>query len=289
MKGTPQTALLTGGTSGIGKAVAKKLAKTGVKLYLSYRDPDKAQAFIDELKALSGNEHIYGLECDLGSLSSVADMANQFLAREEPLDLLINNAGILGQKNRTVSKDGYEMTLAVNYLSTYLLTIKLLPAIRRGAPAKIINVISLFYQSITHEDFPKVIKDFNATEKYDPYRQYALSKLAIFYLTIELSKKLKSELISVNALHPGMVFTRMSKNMSFFSRLRLKLFRTGDWSSPEQAAEKYLHLCSLPQADNVTGRLFSDNHLCEPTPIALNQAYSKTMLDLSHDLVRDYL
>ena len=135
-----RTVLVTGANTGIGRATARVLAARGAKVFLACRSEAKTKLVIDEISAQTGNTHLEFLPLDLGDLSSVRACASAFLSAGEPLHVLINNAGLAGQRGITVS--GFELAFGTNYVGPFLLTSLLLDQLRDSAPARIVNVAS---------------------------------------------------------------------------------------------------------------------------------------------------
>src|SRR5919108_4636385 len=136
-----QTILVTGSTDGLGREVARGLAGAGAAVLLHGRDETRAQSTLDQIREQTGNQRLSFYLADFSSLAEVRQLAERVEADQDRLDVLVNNAGIaLADGERRLSRDGHELTFAVNYLSHFLLTSLLLPMLRRSAPARIINV-----------------------------------------------------------------------------------------------------------------------------------------------------
>src|SRR6266702_4721522 len=139
-----QTIVITGATDGLGRALAGELAAAGAALALHGRDDGKGMATIRDLRQRTGNEKLQWFRADLAALDQVRDLAGRLQSGLDRVDVLVNNAGIgatvPGDGRRMVSRDGYELRFAVNYLSHYLLTRSLLPLLVSSAPARIVNV-----------------------------------------------------------------------------------------------------------------------------------------------------
>ena len=201
-----QVCLITGGTDGIGKAAAFGLAVQGVRLLVHGRDPDKGARAVAELKARSGNPEIEFLQADFSSLAEVRRLAAAVMERTPRLDVLINNAGGIFAK-RTVSKDGYEMTFAVNHLAPFLLTQLLLEAIRNGTRARIVTTASG-----AHRRAKIPFEDLQSTNRYSAMRAYGTSKLANILFTRTLAKRLQGTGVTATCLHPGFVRTNFGRD-----------------------------------------------------------------------------
>ncbi len=163
---------ITGCTSGIGRASALELARRGARLTLFCRNPGKAAALVREIVGAGGIEPRVIL-VDMASLDSVRRAAAEFLQSESSLDVLLNNAGVINRQRRE-SVDGFEEMLAVNHFAPFLLTGLLLPALRRGAQARIVNVASGAYMFVRDMGFD----DIQAERTYRTFKTYGRSKLA---------------------------------------------------------------------------------------------------------------
>lgn len=187
-------ALVTGSTDGLGREVARRLGAEGAHVIIHGRNVERGKAIVDGINAGGmGSARFY--QADFASLAEVRRLAAEILRDYGRLDLLVNNAGIIARE-RQVSRDGYELHFAVNYLSGYLLTYRLLPLIEKGRSPRIVNVSSLAAAAI---DFTDVMIE----RGYSSNRGYGQSKLAQVMFTIDLAQELKDRGIVVQALHPA--------------------------------------------------------------------------------------
>jgi NAD(P)-dependent dehydrogenase (short-subunit alcohol dehydrogenase family) len=240
-----QVILVTGSTDGIGKQTALDLARMGATILLHGRDRVRAETTLDEIVTETGNERLEYYLADFSSLAEVRRLAETIQAKHSYLDVLINNAGIGAgkptKKQRELSRDGYELRFAVNYLALFLLTNLLVPSLHQVATSRIVNVVSL-QQAI---DFNNLMLERN----YDPVRAYGQSKLAATMFIFELAELIelvKDKGITVNCLHPG-------------SRLDTKMVR--EWfgkplGTINQGAEAIVYLATSPRLDGKTGKYF---------------------------------
>lgn len=234
-----QIILITGSTDGIGELTAHNLAEKGARVLIHGRDEKKTARVAEEVRSRSGNTAIEEYTADLSSLETVRRLAENVLANHPAIDVLINNAGIGFSDSREISKDGYELRFAVNYLAPFLLTHLLLPALKQAAPARIVNVASAGQQTI---DFNNVMLEKN----YEAWRAYRQSKLALISFTIEMAGRIAEEGITVNSLHPGTFLrTKMVTNAGI-----------NPMGEPESGAEAVAWLASSPDLSKTTGRYF---------------------------------
>jgi NAD(P)-dependent dehydrogenase (short-subunit alcohol dehydrogenase family) len=195
-----KTALITGSTDGLGRAVARALAASGFMVLIHGRDPQRGEDLEREIRERGGSAHFH--RADFASLAEVRALAGAVRQSHDRLHLLINNAGIgTGDGSgrpapRRTSADGYELRFAVNYLAGYLLTRLLLPVIVAGAPARIVNVASA-------GQYPLDFDNLMLTRAYSGMRAYAQSKLAQVMLTFDLAAQLRGSGVTVNCLHPA--------------------------------------------------------------------------------------
>jgi NAD(P)-dependent dehydrogenase (short-subunit alcohol dehydrogenase family) len=187
-------ALITGSTDGLGRAVARRLAAEGAHVIVHGRNVERGQALVAEIAAAGkGSARFY--QADFASLAEVRRLGSEIRRDYTRLDVLVNNAGVIVPR-RQVSKDGYEMQFAVNYLSGYLLTYLLQPLLEKGTSARIVNVSSLAASAL---DFTDVMLE----RGYSSNRAHGQSKLAQVMFTIDLAQELSGKGIVVQALHPA--------------------------------------------------------------------------------------
>ena len=264
-----QTVLITGATDGLGREVARELARRSARVLLHGRDERKADDVRRAIVEATGNDRIDVMLADLSSMAAVRDLAGQVKQRTDALHTLVNNAGI-GGAPRTLTEDGHELHLAVNYLSHFLLTHELLPLLERSAPARIVNVASIGQAPIDFND-PMLER------RYDPMRAYAQSKLAQISFTFELAERLgDSAGVTVNALHPATLMnTKMVRE--YFGRARTPV---------EEGTEATLRLVIDPELDGVTGRYFDRLRESSAHAQAYDPAARRRLWDLSEELTR---
>lgn len=253
-----QTILITGSTSGHGRALAELLAEKGATVLLHGRRDDLGEQAVREISASTGNDSVRFYRADFSSLDEVRDLAARVQEDQERLDCLVNNAGIgvadSGGGGRMISRDGHELRFQVNYLAPYLLTRLLLPLLVDSGPARIVNVSSAGQASIDFND-PML------EHRYDGLQAYGQSKLAQVMDTIELSGELDPETVTVNCLHPA---TYMDTEM-------IRLAGVNPASTVREGAEATFRLVTEPSLDGSSGLYFDHAH----ESAAHSQAYDE--------------
>ena len=194
--------LVTGGTSGIGRAVAGQLAAQGATVLLTGRNRARGEAAVAEICGQGGSAEF--LPADFASLASVRALAAEVRQRHDRLHILVNNAGFVsGSRTRRLTADGDEETFAVNHLATFLLTNLLRDLLVVGAPARVVTVSSDAHRMVRALDFDNL----QCERRYKPFLAYGQSKLANILFTYELSRQLEGSGVTANCLHPGVVRT----------------------------------------------------------------------------------
>ena len=263
--------LITGATDGMGRLTARRIAARGATVLLHGRDRKKGLEVMAQIRDEARSTDVRYYNADLSSLEEVGAMADDITAREKVLHVLINNAGIgggpRGGKTRELSRDGYELRFAVNYLSHFLLTYRLLPIVTASAPSRIINVSSIGQHPI---DFNDVMLE----QRYDSYRAYTQSKLAQIMFTVDLAAALKGTGVVVNCLHPA---TLMNTNMvhEFFGRTMTRV---------EDGAEALEYVALSEETAGVTGAYFDGTRLSKGGAQAYDPAARRRLRDLSLQL-----
>jgi len=209
------------------------------------RDSEKSRIAFEEIKSASGGKVILKY-VDLASLDSTKKISEEIKSQYNRIDILINNAGLF-KRNSEKSADSFEMTLAVNYFATYALTILMLPLLKKSKQARVINLTSELYKR------GKVNLDNDFTiGKFDGNKAYANSKLLVVYFTKELSRRITSENITVNCVHPGVVGTDVFREYpKWFAKFMNLMI-----SKPTEGAIPSIYLASSEELDNVTGKYF---------------------------------
>lgn len=227
--------VITGATDGIGAETARLLARAGARVVVHGRNREKAERVSSAIGTREAP-----VVADLSSMDAVRAMAEELRTRGEPIDVLLHNAGIFAEA-RTLTADGFESTLAVNHFAPFLLTHLLLQPLRASPQARVINV-----SSIAHNRGALDPHDPTMARGFSPYGAYAASKLANVLFTLELARRLAGSTITVNALHPGVVSTKL---------LRAGFNMEGP-DSHEDGAATSVFLALDPSVARTTGQYF---------------------------------
>ena len=276
MKG--RTVLITGATSGIGRATALGLARQGAALVLIARDRRKGEEVMAAL-LVAGAAEAALIVADLSQQADVRRAAAEFLAGGRPLHVLVNNAGVVNLR-RTVTADGLETTFAVNHLAYFLLTVLLLDRLRQSAPARIVNV-----SSDAHKFGQLDFDDLQNHRHYRAMRVYGQSKLANILFTAELARRLAGSSVSANSLHPGAVATGLGKNNGGWARGLIAVLQPF-FKRPDDGAATSLYLASSPAVDGVTGKYFDRCREKRPSAAAQDQAAAQRLWSVSEQLTQ---
>lgn len=263
---------ITGATSGIGKATTEQLLKQGYELILIVRNISKAQEIFP-------NQNVHIVECDLSDLNSVKMAVAEIKSKFTHIDVLINNAG--GAFNSyQKSKQGYELTFAMNHLGHFLLTTELIEYLKNG---RIINV-----SSVAHSMNQFNILEIANPSKFGYMKSYGDAKLCNIYFTQSLHEEYNRALnICSYALHPGVVATSFGDTLPGFLK--------GGWElikplikTPNEGASTSIYLATENGIENLSGKYFKNCKLAKPNKITLNQKNQKDLWELSEKLVKDY-
>jgi len=255
--------VVTGATSGIGRATAIGLAKLGARVVIVARNPSKAEAVVAEIAAIPGAPAAEIVLADLTEMQQVRRASDEIRARFDRVDVLINNAGGMFDTYHA-SSDGIEDAYAVNHLAIFLLTLSLYPSLKQAPHPRVVIV-----SSNLHEKAPYV-RDYRSlvAPRYAWTKIYAQTKLRTMIVTRALSERWKHDGITVNSLHPGLVDTGLMSGWD--NQLMKAVFKVVQpfFMSPERGARTSIFLATDPSVAGVTGTYFDR---CKPhrhNPIA---------------------
>lgn len=244
--------LITGGTSGIGRATAEALARQGATTLIVGRYRETGEAAVTALKASSGNHAIAFFPADLSSQAEIRHLAQEVQGQYPHLHVLMNNVGNV-QPERTQTVDGLELTFALNVVAPFLLTNLLFPVLQASAPARIINVSSMVYRYGAGLD----VDDWSSRHAYRPMQVYSQAKFANLLLTYECARRLAGTGVTVNAVDPGFTIRLPAPGQahSWSQRLAWPVLKLGSAILTEQrAAQSSVYVASSPALEGVSGK-----------------------------------
>jgi NAD(P)-dependent dehydrogenase (short-subunit alcohol dehydrogenase family) len=272
-----RTVLVTGATSGIGKATAAGLAAMGAHLAITGRDRERTEAAAGEIRAAGGGGQVDVFVADMSARSDIRRLADEVLQRLPRLDVLVNNVG--GYWNtRRVTADGLEHTFALNHLAPFVLTNLLLDRLKDSAPARVVTV-----SSHAHAGGRIDFDDLQGERSYSGARAYNQSKLANVLFTYELARRLEGTSVTANALHPGVVRTSFgAEDPARAQRLLVPLLRPF-MKSTAQGAATSIHVASARELDETTGCYFVHSRTRRSSEASYDQATAARLWQVSAD------
>jgi retinol dehydrogenase-12 len=254
--------LVTGANTGIGRATATELARRGARVLMACRSPERSQPILDEIKRETGNDTVELIDLDLASFASIRRAADALLARDLPLHVLINNAGVVA---RGLTADGFELVFGVNHLGHFLLTNLLLQRLRASAPARVVTVSSQAHYQARGIDFEAVRR---STASITAVREYEVSKLANVLFSAELARRTAGSGVSTYALHPGVIASEIWRRLPWPVRpIALSFMK-----SVQDGARTSLDCATNPARAAETGLYYDECAPKEPSPLAHDTA-----------------
>jgi len=273
-----KTAVITGATSGIGRATAVELARRGARLLLVGRNETRAKETLDAIRAAAPKCDAEVIRGDFAAQAEVRRVGEELAKRVDALDLLINNHGVTLMKRET-TPDGFEATFAINHLGYFHLTGILLPKLRATKGARIVSVASE-----AHKFGALDLADLHSEKKYAAMRVYGKSKSANIHFTRELARRYGSADLTINCVHPGGVSTNLGAGQGGAAMKALHKLIMLFIGTPEEGAETSLYAATSPDAAGRSGAYYSDCKLKEPAPHCRDDATAKRLWDVSERL-----
>jgi NAD(P)-dependent dehydrogenase (short-subunit alcohol dehydrogenase family) len=268
--------VVTGVTSGIGKALAADLAKTGETLVLVARDADRGSATRGEIELATQNPNVDLQLCDLSILSSVRNLAEILKSKYETIDVLINNASVYKRK-RMVTVDGFEEMVAANHLGPFLLTNlileKLQAAVQVNGSARVLNITA-------PSTVPLKFDDLHGERNFNSLNAFGATKMANLLFTCELARRLENTGITVNAIHPGLARSGLMKESFFLIRLLTRLTSP----TPERVTGPILQAAVAPEFEKTTGKFLHNGKEIEAPAFAHDRDAQQRLWEISEQL-----
>jgi NAD(P)-dependent dehydrogenase (short-subunit alcohol dehydrogenase family) len=252
------TFLVTGANAGIGYATAQGLAARGGRVHVACRSREKGEAAAAAIAAAANSDQVTVLQLDLADLASVRRCAADFVARGEPLHVLINNAGVGGARGQTA--DGFEIHFGINHLGHFALTQALLPLLRESAPARIVSVASDAHYQAKGINFEELR---NRTKGITGLPEYAVSKLCNVLFAAELGRRLAGTGVTAYSLHPGVVASEIWRRVPWPARQLM----TRRMLTIEQGARTSLYCATSPEVAQISGKYYDRCRETEPSKV----------------------
>jgi NAD(P)-dependent dehydrogenase (short-subunit alcohol dehydrogenase family) len=272
-----KTAVITGGTSGIGRATAVELARRGARLLLVGRNEERASETLAAIRAAAPKTDAEVIRGDFAAQAEVRRVGEELAKRVDALDLLINNHGVT-LMSRSTTPDGYESTFAINHLGYFHLTGLLLPKLRATPGARIVSVASE-----AHRFGALDLDDLHSVRKYGAMNVYGKSKSANIHFTRELARRYASPQLTINCVHPGGVATNLGagngRGWDLVHRVIMRFMKT-----PEEGAQTSLYAATAPEVAGVSGAYYADCKPKQPAAHCRDDATARRLWAISEEL-----
>ena len=281
MSATPdlqgKVCVVTGASSGIGRAAALALARLGATVALVCRNRERAEETQATIRTQTGNDAVNFFLADLSSQDQIRRLAQELLSRYPHIHVLINNAGIINL-NRSTTVDGIEAVFAINHLAYFLFTNLLLERLIASKPSRIINVASGAHRWGTLD-----FSDLQNERRYRPFEVYGQSKLCNILFTRELARRISGTGVTANCLHPGGVATGLGWNNGWWAVLIAKALRPF-LRTAEQGADTVVYVATSPVGDGMSGKYFDNRRERQPSPAAQDDTVAQRLWQISAEL-----
>ncbi|KAJ3034222.1 hypothetical protein HDV00_005269 [Rhizophlyctis rosea] len=285
---TGKVAIVTGASSGLGKITALELARKGAHVILANRSEEKSLPIVAEIKEKTGNQNVEFLSLDLASLAACKAFVKAFKAKNLPLHLLVNNAGIMALPQWTPSKDGIELQFASNHMGHFLITRELLPNLEKNQPSRVVNLSSMGH-NYTYKD-GIAFDHINDPNYYFSWQAYGQSKLANILFTRELQRYVEERghtRLYVNAVHPGVVTTNLFAGSHYVPGFVNSLLSSIS-TPPEKGALTQLYAATSEdiETNSYKGQYFVPvAQLSKPSTFGLDDALAKKLWEYSEKVL----
>lgn len=274
-----RVAVVTGGTSGIGREVAIGLASRGATTVIVGRGAERVPRIAAEVAEATGNRSVESVAVmDLALRSDTEAAARALLQRYPRIHILVNNAGAYFARRETTA-EGLERTFALNVLSPFLLTLRLTARLIESAPARVVNV-----SSAAHAGPAVDFSDLQSVHHYSGFRVYGRSKLALLLLTREFARRLAGTGVTVNAVHPGFVASGFGRNNGGGVAVGLGIAKFLFAKSPRRGAAVPLFAATDPSVASLTGRYLSGHRVNPGSAASQDMEAARRLYDACRDL-----
>ncbi len=268
------TVVITGATSGIGRAAAEEMAASGWTVVLVARDGERGETARSEIADATGNSRVHLELCDLSSQAQIRSLADRLLTRFPVIKVLVNNAGLTMAEHK-LTEDGLEYTFAVNHLAPFLLTNLLLDRLKESAPARVVTV-----SSDAHNGATIPFDNLNGEQGYAPWAVYGWTKLANILFTTELANRLGRSGVTATCLHPGVVATGFGRTAPFVIKA-FQVIARPFLLDAGKGADTLVWLSTSPEVEGDSGGYYVKRRLTEPSRAARDQAAARRLWQTS--------
>jgi len=273
-----RTFFVTGANSGIGRALVEALARQGGNVVLASRSEERTRPVLQEIRTRYPGVDARFVRIDVSDLTSVRLAADAFLATGQPIDVLVNNAGIAG--TRDLSPQGYDRTYATNHLGPFLLTNLLLPSIRASSQGRIVNVSSVAHFQVKRLDWSGLAR--RTSPKRSGFSDYAMTKLMNVLHAKELARRLTGTRVTTYSLHPGAVASNIWRAIPQPFQWLMKQFML----SNEEGARTPLYCATAPELASSTGRFYDKCREVAPNRLAEDASLAKELWIRTEEAVK---
>jgi NAD(P)-dependent dehydrogenase (short-subunit alcohol dehydrogenase family) len=275
---TDRTFIVTGGNTGIGKAIAQALAAAHAHVVITSRDPDKGAQALADIQQAFPHANVELVVGDLSTIASTHQLADTLLEGFPNSAVLINNAGVW-MLRKQINPDQLEYSFMVNHLAPFILSNQLLPHLKANAPARIVNVNAGLY-AMGKLDLDKTPYGYD----FSPLKTYANTKLCNLLFTRELAHRIEGSGVTINAVHPGVIRTNLGVTPGIIGLLLRVIKRS--WDPPEKGAKAPVWLATSPEVEGVNGQYFDIQTSTAVNETAKDAALSQGLWDLSVALAK---
>jgi len=268
--------IITGGSSGVGKATAIGLAKLGATIIIISRNQKRGDHIVNEIKSETGNNNIYFRFVDLADFDSIHTFVDQFKKEFNVLHVLSNNAAILPMK-KEFTKNGIEKIFAVNYLSHFALTYLLMDLLKSSVPSRVITVSGTPFVL----QFGKIdLNDINIAKHFNPIRATFRAAVAKVMFSYELAKRLSGTGVTSNTFHPGLVKSNLTQNFPWV----IRIFTNVAQALFTEECKTSVYLAASPEVKEITGKFFKNMKAVDFKPRSDFQYVASSLWDKSIEL-----
>jgi NAD(P)-dependent dehydrogenase (short-subunit alcohol dehydrogenase family) len=277
-----KTIIITGANTGIGRATAAELARRGATVVFACRSRSKTEPVMKAIETLTGNTNLHFLDLDLADLSKVRTSALTWLERNDRLDVVVNNAGLV--RVRTLTAQGFEMTFGVNHLGHMLFTLLLQPALVRAPGARVVTVASRAHERTSRPIDYDALK--SPTASFTGWPEYMRSKLANMLFTFALDRRWRDSGVHCYAVHPGVIASDIWRAAPTPLRQAAMLFMRTE----EEGARASVHCAASDEAGRESGLYYhEDGTHRRPSPLALDVEAQEKLWSWSMEQLQPFL